>query len=68
MIQQEYWKEVSTEKAKEIIETVENLKPLYTSNSLHIYEERYEIEGDIFGLFYYSGEEPFVQQLIKPVL
>jgi len=68
MIQQEYWKEVSAEKAKAIIETVDKLKPLYTSNSLHIYEERYEIEGEIFGLFYYSSEEPFVQKLIKPIL
>lgn len=43
-------------------------EPVYTSNSLHIYEEKYEIEGDTYRLLYSiseSNSKPTVEILNK---
>jgi len=47
---------------------VENLEPISYSNSLHIFEERYEIDGDIFSLTSAiggDGDEVTIQKLEK---
>jgi len=47
---------------------VENLEPISHSNSLHIFEERYEIDGDIFSLTSAiggDGDEVTIQKLEK---
>jgi glutathione peroxidase-family protein len=40
-------------------------EPISTHNSLHIYEERYEVEGETYRLLYAIGEssEPLIEML-----
>ena len=43
----------------------EKHEPISTSNSLHIYEERYCIDGDTYRLLYLIGDssEPSIEKL-----
>ena len=43
----------------------EKHEPISTSNSLHIYEERYSIDGDTYRLLYSIGDssEPLIEKL-----
>jgi len=43
----------------------EKHEPISTSNSLHIYEERYCIDGDTYRLLYPIGDssEPLIEKL-----
>ena len=55
----ETWKEVETNI------DFSKYEPISTSNSLHIYEERYEIDGDIYRLLYTIGYDgkPLIEVL-----
>ena len=57
----ETWKEVQTDI------DFSKYKPFKTSNSLHIYEERYEIDGETYRLLYAIeyDEDPIVEILVR---
>lgn len=54
------WKQIDTDI------DFSNYDPISTSNSLHIYEERYEIEGKFYRLLYPIGynESPLIELLV----
>ena len=56
----EDWKEIETDI------DFSKYEPISTSNSLHIYEERYEIDGKTYRLLYAIGynEEPLIEELL----
>jgi hypothetical protein len=56
----ENWKEIGTDI------DFSKYKPISTSNSLHSYEERYEIDGKIYRLLYMidSKVEPLIEVLL----
>jgi hypothetical protein len=60
----ETWKEIETDV------DFSKHEPISTSNSLHIYEERYEIGGKIYRLLFAIGHEgePLIEVLLSPVL
>ncbi len=60
----EYFKE-TWKKTKTDIDFSKH-EPVSTSNSLHIYEERYEIDGKLYRLLYLIGheEEPSIEELL----
>ncbi len=65
---EEFIKEYFKETWEEIETDIDFSKydPISTSNSLHIYEERYEIDDKIYRLLYAIGykEEPSIEVLL----
>jgi hypothetical protein len=37
---------------EEVLELIKDIEPIYTSQSLHVYEERYEVEGKKITIYY----------------
>lgn len=56
----ENWKEIKTNI------DFSKYKPIHTSNSLHVYEEGYKIDGKIYRLLYSTGSssEPLIEILV----
>ena len=52
--------------ANAIISKAAELKPFDTSHSLHVYEERFEIDDKIYAIYHCFGEETkMVSQVVK---
>tara|TARA_R110002050_G_scaffold79261_11_gene169435 strand:+ start:26706 stop:26912 length:207 start_codon:yes stop_codon:yes gene_type:complete len=66
----EWIKKLFSEQWKEVVGVnidFSKYEPISTSNSLHIFEERYEIENNTYRLLYTIGNDskPNVEVLIK---
>ena len=63
----ENWEDVDESMVDIILDEAKKMEPIYTSNSLHLYEEQYNIDGETYKLIYAIGDdsEPNVQIKIK---
>jgi len=52
----ENWQTVVKEDS-EIRDKIKETSPIKTSNSLHVFEEQYEIQGERYRLLYSEGDE-----------
>ncbi len=62
------WEDINDQSTIEIVlAEAKRMEPIHTTNSLHIYEEQYNIDGETYKLIYAIGydSEPTVQLKIK---